>query len=63
MLLPEDETPAPVELYGRSKLAAEEELAKLNVAHPELQAITLRCPTIIDSGPAGFAGDSVRVYR
>jgi len=50
----EDETPAPVELYGRSKLAAEEELAKLNAAHPELQAITLRCPTIIDMGRLGL---------
>jgi len=50
----EDETPAPVELYGRSKLAAEEELAKLIVAHPELQAITLRCPTIIDMGRLGL---------
>jgi len=50
----EDETPAPVELYGRSKLVAEEELAKLNAAHPELQAITLRCPTIIDMGRLGL---------
>jgi UDP-glucose 4-epimerase len=50
----EDEPPAPVELYGRSKLAAEGELAKLNAAHPELQAITLRCPTIIDMGRLGL---------
>lgn len=50
----EDETPAPVELYGRSKLAAEQELAKLHEAHPELQPITLRCPTIIDMGRLGL---------
>lgn len=65
----EDETPAPVELYGRSKLAAEEELAKLNAAYPELQAITLRCPTIIDMGRLGllailfeFIDDSKKVW-
>jgi UDP-glucose 4-epimerase len=50
----EDETPAPVELYGRSKLAGELELEKLRAAHPELQAITLRCPTIMDSGRLGL---------
>jgi UDP-glucose 4-epimerase len=50
----EDETPAPVELYGRSKLAGEEELNKLAAAHPELHAITLRCPTIMDSGRLGL---------
>jgi len=65
----EHETPAPVELYGRSKLAAEEELAKLNAEHPELQAITLRCPTIIDMGRLGllailfeFIDDSKKVW-
>jgi len=50
----EEDVPAPVELYGRSKLRAEEELAALNAAHPELQAITLRCPTIIDMGRLGL---------
>jgi UDP-glucose 4-epimerase len=50
----EDETPAPVELYGRSKLAGEQKLEKLRAMHPELQAITLRCPTIMDSGRLGL---------
>ena len=50
----ESEVPAPVELYGRSKLAGEQELAKLSVSHPELQAITLRFPTIMDSGRLGL---------
>lgn len=50
----EGEPPAPVELYGRSKLAAEEELAKLQDTHPEFEAITLRCPTIMDSGRLGL---------
>ncbi len=50
----ENEPPAPVELYGRSKLAAEQQLAELQAAHPELEAITLRCPTIMDSGRLGL---------
>lgn len=50
----EGEPPAPVELYGRSKLAAEEELAKLQDQHPEFQPVTLRCPTIMDSGRLGL---------
>jgi UDP-glucose 4-epimerase len=46
----EDEPAAPVELYGRSKLAAEQALA----AFPELEIVTIRCPTIIDSGRLGL---------
>ena len=50
----EQDAPAPVEIYGRSKLAAEQELAALRQKHPQLQAVTLRCPTIIDSGRLGL---------
>ncbi len=47
----EDEPPNPVELYGRSKLAGEQVLA--DYAH-DLDVITIRCPTIIDSGRLGL---------
>jgi nucleoside-diphosphate-sugar epimerase len=47
----EDETPAPIELYGRSKLAAEQLLAGYT---SDLSVLTLRCPTIIDSGRLGL---------
>ena len=47
----ENETPNPVELYGRSKLAAEEALKPYEA---ELNVITIRCPTIIDSGRLGL---------
>lgn len=50
----ETESPAPIELYGRSKLAAEEELTKLRIKHPELQVISIRCPTIMDAGRLGL---------
>ncbi len=50
----ESDAPAPVELYGRSKLAAEQELEVLRTQHPELQVVMLRCPTIIDSGRLGL---------
>ena len=50
----EEDVPAPVELYGRSKLRAEEELTALRERHPELQVVVLRCPTIIDSGRLGL---------
>ena len=50
----ESDMPQPVEVYGRSKLAAEEELAALKEKRPELQVVTLRCPTIIDSGRLGL---------
>jgi UDP-glucose 4-epimerase len=65
----EADEPAPVELYGRSKLQAERELALLREKHPELQVVTLRCPTIIDSGRLGllailfeFIGDGKKVW-
>jgi UDP-glucose 4-epimerase len=50
----EQEVPAPVELYGHSKLAAEKQLDSLRAEHPELQVVTLRCPTIMDSGRLGL---------
>jgi UDP-glucose 4-epimerase len=61
----EDEPPAPVELYGRSKLAAEEALK----GFPDLEVVTIRCPTIIDEGRLGllailfeFIEDGKRVW-
>jgi nucleoside-diphosphate-sugar epimerase len=50
----EADVPAPVELYGRSKLQAERELAAIVERHPEFKVVTLRCPTIIDSGRLGL---------
>jgi nucleoside-diphosphate-sugar epimerase len=47
----EDDPPAPVEVYGRSKLAAEQLLADYASS---LQVVILRCPTIIDSGRLGL---------
>ena len=43
--------PAPVELYGRSKLAAEELLQEFQ---DRLDVVTLRCPTIMDAGRLGL---------
>ena len=61
----EDEPPAPVELYGRSKLAGEEALHDFT----DLQIVTIRCPTIIDEGRLGllailfeFIEDGKRVW-
>ena len=61
----EDEPPAPVEVYGRSKLAGEEALAEFT----DLEVVTIRCPTIIDSGRLGllailfeFIQDGKRVW-
>lgn len=47
----EDDPPAPVEIYGRSKLAGEQLLAEFSNS---LQVVILRCPTIIDSGRLGL---------
>ena len=47
----ENEPPAPVEAYGRAKLASEKVL-KEYAAH--LNAVIIRCPTIIDSGRLGL---------
>jgi UDP-glucose 4-epimerase len=46
----EDETPNPVELYGRSKLAAEKAIREF----PDLKSVIIRCPTIIDFGRLGL---------
>ena len=48
----EDEPPAPIELYGKSKLAAEQLLKAYE--SPTLNIVTIRCPTIIDSGRLGL---------
>jgi UDP-glucose 4-epimerase len=50
----EEDVPAPVELYGRSKLQAEQELAAIVEKRPDFKVVTLRCPTIIDSGRLGL---------
>jgi len=47
----EDEQPNPVEVYGRSKWAAEQALKPFEA---DLNVITIRCPTIIDSGRLGL---------
>jgi nucleoside-diphosphate-sugar epimerase len=49
--LREDDIPAPVELYGQSKLAAEEILSGFR---DDLAVIVIRCPTIIDAGRLGL---------
>jgi nucleoside-diphosphate-sugar epimerase len=46
----EDDPPAPIEVYGESKLEGE----KLLRACEGLDAVILRCPTIIDSGRLGL---------
>lgn len=46
----EDDPPNPIEIYGRSKLAAEEVLRE----YPDLNSILIRCPTIIDFGRLGL---------
>lgn len=47
----EDDPPAPVELYGRSKFAAEQVLQQFQ---SDLAVVVIRCPTIIDSGRLGL---------
>jgi nucleoside-diphosphate-sugar epimerase len=47
----EDDPPAPAEVYGESKLAAEKVLSQFQ---DELDVVILRCPTIIDSGRLGL---------
>ena len=48
----EGEPPNPVELYGKSKLAAEDLLK--DYESDALHIVTIRCPTIIDSGRLGL---------
>jgi nucleoside-diphosphate-sugar epimerase len=45
------DTPAPVELYGRSKLAAEKLLQEFT---GDLDVVTIRSPTIMDAGRLGL---------
>ncbi|HEX3987622.1 MAG TPA: NAD(P)-dependent oxidoreductase [Acidobacteriaceae bacterium] len=47
----EDEPPAPVEIYGQSKQAAEDILQRYA---KYLDVVILRCPTIIDRGRLGL---------
>ncbi len=47
----ENDPPAPVELYGRSKLAAEKIVESFA---GRLDAVTIRCPTIMDRGRLGL---------
>jgi UDP-glucose 4-epimerase len=47
----EDDVPAPVEIYGRSKWQAEKVLARYR---DRVDSVVLRCPTIIDSGRLGL---------
>jgi UDP-glucose 4-epimerase len=46
----EEDPPNPVELYGRSKLAAEKVLRE----YGDLTSVLIRCPTIIDFGRLGL---------
>jgi nucleoside-diphosphate-sugar epimerase len=61
-----NDVPSPVEVYGRSKLAAEQVLAEFS---DSLNTVILRCPTIMDSGRLGllsilfeFIGDDKTVW-
>ena len=47
----EQDAPAPVELYGHSKLAAEQLLQDFAV---DLEVVVIRCPTIMDAGRLGL---------
>jgi nucleoside-diphosphate-sugar epimerase len=47
----EEDPPAPVEVYGESKLAGEKVLGQFE---GDLEVVILRCPTIIDSGRLGL---------
>lgn len=47
----EQDGPAPIEIYGRSKLEAEKRLAPYM---DDLNVVMLRCPTIMDSGRLGL---------
>ena len=47
----EDDPPSPAEIYGESKLASEKLLKQFEGG---LEIVTIRCPTIIDSGRLGL---------
>ncbi len=46
----EDDPPNPVEVYGRSKVAAEQVIRE----YTDLRSVIIRCPTIIDFGRLGL---------
>jgi UDP-glucose 4-epimerase len=46
----EDDTPAPIEIYGRSKWEGE----KILTGRSEFTSIIFRCPTIMDAGRLGL---------
>lgn len=48
----EDETPNPIEIYGKSKLEGEHIMLSQN----NFKAIVFRCPTIMDEGRLGLLG-------
>lgn len=61
----EDESPAPIELYGRTKWEGE----KILLGRPGMIVSVIRCPTIIDEGRLGllailfeFIADGHRVW-
>ncbi len=47
----EEDTPHPIEIYGRSKLEAEKILL---ASAPSITPIIIRCPTIMDAGRLGL---------
>jgi nucleoside-diphosphate-sugar epimerase len=47
----ERDVPAPIEIYGRSKLEAEK---RLSAFRDDLNVVILRCPTIMDEGRLGL---------
>jgi UDP-glucose 4-epimerase len=47
----EDDSPAPVEIYGRSKWEGEK---ILNEYRDRLNVVSIRCPTIVDEGRLGL---------
>ena len=48
----ENEQPAPVEIYGRSKLEGE----KILLGSKKVKSVIFRCPTIMDEGRLGLLG-------
>ena len=46
----EEDTPEPIEVYGRSKAEAEKVLADF----PDINPVIIRCPTIIEEGRLGL---------
>ena len=47
----EDDTPAPVEIYGQSKWEGEKILSAYN---GRINTVSIRCPTIVDEGRLGL---------